>query len=402
MLEKYGIPQDWKMHLLLENASASLSEADKRVFEELTQIEIETTGIVRNKLFKSGFLEQGGMPWQKGWIEACFRLLHTRINHLPGTVGRRYDLTHGSVAQEVKYNLQLAEEACAKGIPLSELRFSILTLEQFHDLLDQYVLRLNFRTRHNLQGFIRVNEYEYAPGQYIAHTHPGAADIIPIGATLTPRMEAPLERAVRLIAGHRMQPVEPRQLVTLALDKRPVTVRGDKVTFQASRISTDPLVFRDEATARILEQYSGKDKALIGFLAHDASCIHLFTNDENMVYVCSPANQQRIDLTDETAILANAGRVDRGRQRIRDEVAAEIFGEANSEMLSLREHNATRLERATCAMATVEQTHHQERRKSKQLSHAGFDTSALLDDGCENEPYTQPSSQNAFNPEDLL
>jgi len=80
MLEKYGIPKNWQMKLLLENASASLSETDKKVFQELTGIEIENTGLVRNKLFKSGFIEQGGMPWQKGWIEACFRLLHCRIN----------------------------------------------------------------------------------------------------------------------------------------------------------------------------------------------------------------------------------------------------------------------------------------------------------------------------------
>ena len=412
ILEKYGLPQDWQMKLLLENASASLSEPDKKVFESITGIEIENTGLVRNKLFKSGFREEGGMPWQKGWIEACFRLLHTRINHLPGTVGSRYALTKGTVAQEVRYNLQIAEEACRRGIPMSELRFSVLTLEQFHDLLDQYVLRLNFRTAHTLQGFSKVFEYEVAPGEYIRHNDPQASSVIPVGATLTPRMEAPIERAVRLMQGHRMRQVHPRELIVLALDKRPVTVRGDKVSFIARHISNDPIIFRDPEHADILEKYSGQEKALMGFLSHDASCIHLFTNDENMVYVGSPRNQQRVDITDETAILCNAGRVDRGRQRIRDEVAEEVFGAREAEYAAMREHNArvlgTDRQEPTIAdtieaAETIARASSVRSRKTRQAS-PSLDASALLDDDdADREAHTAPyTTAPSFNGEDLL
>jgi len=36
ILERFGLPTDWRMHLLLENASSSLDATDQRVFERLT------------------------------------------------------------------------------------------------------------------------------------------------------------------------------------------------------------------------------------------------------------------------------------------------------------------------------------------------------------------------------
>lgn len=337
MLERFGTPRDWSMTLLLENASASLSETDKRSFEQVG-IRILNTGLIRNKLTASGFIEQGGMPWQKGWIEAFFRIMHTRINHLPGTTGRRYDLTRGDVEDRVRYTINTIEKARKLGIPFAELNLPLLSLEEFHTLLDEYVLRLNFRTNHTLQGFDKVYEYETSPGEFIRSDDPRAASIVPVGSELYPRMEAPIERAHRLLQGHQMQPVHPRQLMALALDKRVITVRNDQVRIQSSSISTDALIFRDKDTAETLAKYNGQEKALIGFIATDRTQVHLFTNDEDMAYVCSPRNVERVDITDETAILCRSGEVHRGRQRIRDEVA-ELLEPANAELSHMRRYN---------------------------------------------------------------
>lgn len=345
ILERFGRPVDWQMKVLLENASASLNETDKRVFTKLTGIEFDNTGIVRRKLVESGFVEQGGMPWQKGWIESFFRLLHCRINHLDGTAGRRYDLSNGrlgNVSQKgskVHYAMRMIEAARDKGVPVAELSLPLLTLSEFHELLDHYVMRLNWRTKHRLQGFEKVYEIEYQPGKYLPHDDPRAAALIEPGMELSARMEAPVERAMRLMRGHRMKPIHPHELMPLAMDKRPVTVRADKVTINNSRYSNDSLIFRDQESAAILAEWNSKKKALLGFMATDASCIHLFTNDDDLAYVCSPRRMKRADLADEAVILRAAGEVDRGRQIIRDEVAT-LLQPKEDRWAEMREHNA--------------------------------------------------------------
>jgi len=175
IMERFGLPIDWQMHVLLENASASLSTTDMHVFERLTGAQMDNTGLIHRRLIKSGWLEQGGQPWAKGWIESFFHLLHTTTNHLPGTVGRRYDLTPGGAEDKARYALSVCRKALAQGQSISELQLPLLTLEQYHELLDEYVTRLNWRTEHNLQGFGRVHEVELNPGEWISHDDPRAA-----------------------------------------------------------------------------------------------------------------------------------------------------------------------------------------------------------------------------------
>lgn len=338
LLERFGLPVDWQMGLLLENASASIGSEDELLFTSLTGVRFDKTGMVRQQLLKSGFRDEGGMPWQKGWIEALFRGLHCRINHLPGTVGRRYDLTRGTQADMEAYALRVFRSALDQGLPTNLLQLPILTLDQFHSVLDDYVLRLNWRIAHKLQGFCKVFEMEVQPGLFIRHDDPRAHQILATGAQLTSRLEAPAERFQRLMQGHRMQPVHPRILVPLAADKRPVTVRNERVEVLVSSVSTDPLIFRDQESAAALAEWNGAKKGLLGILAADHTCIHLFTNDGELRYVASPRNVARVDLTDDHAILARAGEVHRGRQQIRDEVA-ELLAPKEAQYAEMRAHN---------------------------------------------------------------
>lgn len=354
LLEQYGLPQDWQMHVLLENASASMAGPDIDAFSRATGIEFEKTGLIRQKLTSSGFVEQGGMPWQKGWIEALFRLVHTRTNHLPGTIGARYDLTNGRRPQEEKYTLNTLIEAHKQGIPIDQLQLPLLTIDQYHDLLDQYVHLLNWRTRHKLQGFDQVHELQYEPGKYIRHDDPLCAQLVTVGSKFLSRMEAPAERFAKLMQGHRMQPVHPRNLIPLALEKRPVTVAAERVTI--TRRGGDPLVFRDAETARALAQWNGQKKALIAYLSADESQIHLFTNDADQTYICSPRRVGRIDITDEKAVLARSGEVHRGREQTRH-YAAQLCADQDLQYQAMRQHNDTALGRDACPQASANVQH---------------------------------------------
>ena len=348
MLEKYGLPRDWSIKILLENASASLSETDMRIFAQATGIEFENTGIIRNKLTNSGFVEQGGMPWQKGWVEAFFRLLHCRINHLPMTVGRRYDLTPGNIGGKSKagsqehYVSKMIDAAYEQGIPLSELDFSgiVLTLEEFHELLDEYILRLNWRTRHTLQGFDKIYEHQLNPGQYVNATDPQYAGLIPVGSPLSSRMEAPAERAMRLSKGHHFDPVHPHMLRVLGLHKEPITIASQRAKIS---IPGEPeMMFRDTDTAPMLAKFNGIKKALVGCLSHDNQCLHLFTNDDALEWVGSPQRVGRVDITDQHALDVRMGEVDRARQQTRD-YASDLLKTDDLRYEQAREHNANRL-----------------------------------------------------------
>jgi hypothetical protein len=350
ILERFGLPADWKMRILLENASASLDETDRRIFERLTGVEFETTGLVHRKLVKSGFVEQGGMPWQKGWIEAFFRLLHCRMNHLDGTIGARYQLKPGDLGEKVKYALRMIEEARDKDVPLTNLQLPILTMDEFGELLDEYVLRLNWRIAHKLQGFGRVFEIEASPGAFLRHDDSRAAEFIRDVMPLRVRMEAPAERFARLMQGHRMQKIHPRVLLPLALDKRPVSVRSGRVTI--NRAGQDNLVFHDVESAEALDAFDGREKAFLGFMAVDESCLHLFTNDEKLRYVASPRNVRRVDVANKDAILCRAGEVDRGRNRISDEVA-DLLAPREERFVAMRTHNADALGTPLAELARI-------------------------------------------------
>jgi len=169
-----------------------------------------------------------------------------------------------------------------------------------------------------------------------------------VGTKLDSRMESPAERFSRLMTGHEMQPAHPRQLLPLSLDKKPVTVAAERVAYKPN--GEDTIYFRDQKTAQALAKWNGQKKALIGFLATDRSAIHLFTNDDNLEYIGSPARVGRVDITDEHAILKRSGEVHRGRENVR-QYAADLMADQDATHSDMRQHNADRL---GSAIATAE------------------------------------------------
>ncbi len=395
ILESYGLPQDWQMNLLLENAAASLSGEDKLAFERTFggQIRIETTGRIRSSLLKSGFVEQGGMPWMKGWIEAFFRLLHTRINHLPATIGRRYDLTRGEVGDEKKadsqihYVLRTLQEAVEKGIDPKELDLSsiMLSYDQFEELLDQFVTRLNWRTQHNLQGFQRVPEAEYMPGEWMRLDDPRAGQLVSYSTEIVERMEAPLERMTRLARGHRFTHPHPAEMRMLYMDRRTITIRSEQIRLSLRDISPDDQIFRDIANAAWLREYNGREKAVMVHVSPDGSQVHCFDAREQH-YLGSVANVRRVDITDDHAMGVRMGEVHRGRQSIRDEVAAQLQPREDR-LAQARAHNREVLAQPSqaavvAAAQTIDQAQRAKRKKISQIAQSD-DLSDLAEENIE-------------------
>lgn len=334
-IEEIGLP-DYPVHLLLENATADFSVSDKKAFAALMagRIEIENTGMIKGKILKSGFKQEGGMPWQKGWVESWFRGLHTRINHLPGTIGRRYDVTKGDHAAKEAYAVATVKKALERGIDPSTLELRVLSFDQFKLILDEYVQRINWRCNHKLQGFDRVFEYEIEPGDFIGFDDPQRSSLIPVGATMIERMEAPQERWDRLCETVTFTIPKPQELIPLYLNRRKVKVRHERIQFTDKKFSVDQLVYRDQDSRALLADLNGRE--VMAFIRDDLELIHL--TDLEYGYLGTVGRQRRVDLTDDRAMQLKIREVARNRETVRAE-ARQIAAPLEEKLAADRAHN---------------------------------------------------------------
>lgn len=323
ILQRFGLPP-YLSRLLCENATAKLSNADEAAFLAMlpNRLEIDYTGMGHGQLLKSGFAEDWGRPGLKGWIESWFRLLHTSINHLPGTTGRRYELTRGDHAGRIKYATTLVQRAekliqgpLTPDHPLSEqLIFPVLTVEEVYRVVAEMVQALNWRVDHRLQGFERIFEWRDEQGRWRPERD---LDMLRpadrAGKELTARMEAPCERMQRLIRPHAtgFQPLDPCVLAALYEEKRHVTARGGRVRINDQRLGTDSMLFAADHL-HALDEYEGRKDALLAYVPADAAHIVL-ADAATGAHVATLRREGRVDITDDEAIGKRAGEVRRAQ-----------------------------------------------------------------------------------------
>lgn len=362
-LEKFGLPENWQLHFLHEHATAKLTDQDAALFQQILPIKFASTQMMKTRL-PGGFLESAGNPKQKGWLESWFRLLHTTLNHLDGTVGRRYELTRGDVGVAVWRNgrqvasrretrvgetiailRQAAVIAEKRGCPIADvlddgsghpdrLQVPVLKIDQLHDLLETYVDRINSRHEHALEGFAEVIDIEIRPGEYIPDYHPAAQQLVRPGMRSRLRLESPLERFHRLAQGQPFRKPTPREMLVLARETKTIKVANEQVTI-TPRGQRTKIHYRDQESAEALAAYNGKE--VIYFLSPSNDQVHLFT--ENLDHIASPVRIDRPDIMDETAMGKRMGEVHRGREQIRTETA-EIMAPRAAELDEMRAHNA--------------------------------------------------------------
>ena len=242
------MPADYKVRFLMENASATLEAEDRRLLQSVFRdnIEFDATGLTRFDLIKScGFVEKGGQPWWKGWIEALFRKLHTLMNLLPGTTGNRYDNKPAELESKCKYCLQVLRAAKRDGVDFGGLRFPLLKYDELECVMSEIVDWLNNRSDHRLQGLDMVDEYvNSATKQRISYRELCALpNSERIGWIAKPRPETPAERWNKLAARERFVRLPQGALLPLYDKTRQVTVRNGRIEISDRRFSNEKLVF---------------------------------------------------------------------------------------------------------------------------------------------------------------
>ena len=314
VLLDYGLPANYPMRLLLENASGTLNAVDRQMIETILpgRIVFENT-----RMFKESYLgvecRKHGLPYQKGFIESPFEGLHTRIAGLPGALAPRYELrnpAHAAIAEET---LAVLESARAKGISDTLLKFKLLTYDEFLPIFKLIVDRWNARTDHKLQGF----EYEYETligSDYYTRSQAALmlGDAEMESAKFVRRMESPEERWQKLAAGEAFSTVEvPTIYPLMQADKRVVTIRNGQIAIEFSKVSADKFYYRSPELA----QYEGREFIAV---TPDRETLWLFNRDEG--FVCAAPRLGRIPMTDQVAIVRQSGIVDRARQAQRERV----------------------------------------------------------------------------------
>lgn len=407
--DQYGLPP-FECYLLCENATARLSGADEIAFLSLLKnFHIDYSGMGRGKLLASGFHEEWGRPGVKGWIESWFRLLHTSINHLHGTTGRRYELTRADHQARAKHTLSLISRAekiingpLTPEHPLSkQINFPLLTVDEANQIIGEIVDALNWRIDHKLQGFARVFEFKDPSGLWLPEN--ALNKLSPderLGVKLTPRMESPAERFRRLITPYvgQFQNLDPITKSVLYLEKREVTVSNGKCVLDDQRISSDRMVFLADDPS-LFQAYEGRKGALLAYISDDFS--HAICSDvATGRHVGTLLRQGRVNVLDFDALGKAAGAV---RRDMESELAVvrSYLTEEESRLKQINAHNEAIL---TPESVPAEYNRiKQHRTKTRAISHANLDASALLDDDDADRdvpaPYTTAPS---FNGEDLL
>jgi hypothetical protein len=159
VIRDYGIPrcgQTW----LVENAAAAITGELEITLRNLFggRVQVTRTGLLHDKTLANGFVERGGKPQQKGWIEARFNLVHNEAADLPGQKGANYLVKPGDHADKVRYTEQLVgqgrDDAQLTDEQIRRLRVPFKSADELIACyMSEIFPRIDRRVEHAMRGF---------------------------------------------------------------------------------------------------------------------------------------------------------------------------------------------------------------------------------------------------------
>lgn len=299
VLRSPGLPEGYEVRFVVENATATLSEAEKATLRQITgdQLAVTNSGMTHRTALPGGYEETSGQPWFKAPLESFFNLFHNELAALPGQTGASYALAPGDLDERKRAAKALLKAAAEADLPASVIAQLKAPFLQYHEAIDALtaIFRLlNERVEHDLEGFGQVAEFRFTPAEnYRPIAELGRYPREQIRrAMIRHRRQSPLERWQQLTAAERFQPVSElallpflaRTIADVAVFK-PFHVRIGKVVYRADheRLRHER---RESFTARILES--------------DPSQAHLFAADGR--HVCVVRCIEKVGWFDEAAM----------------------------------------------------------------------------------------------------
>lgn len=303
----HGLPRDYGVSILCERASAAITGDFELALKAILGVQVARTGVIAEKTLRNGFLQSGGKPWEKPWIESNFRLMHSTAGALPGQKGASYQLKPADLEAKVLYAEKLLN---TEGLPeeaAAELRVPFMAAEDMVAAYEAVFARMESRHDHKLQGFQERFVYRLPDGS-------GEVEESALPATLTPEelmrleplptMESPVERWDRLIAGVRRVRVADYVLACLLLTPKQVTLRNHRLTFAHQGAG---YTYAD-ADSEVMRLPEGTE--LLGFF-DPARPSSLHVTDLKGRYIGPVRRRGAIDIRDAQAVEAEAAEVSR-------------------------------------------------------------------------------------------
>lgn len=351
IIETYGLPP-YPITFVIENAAATLSRADELAITETfgDRIRIHRCGLLRDKLTENGFLEKGGKPWCKGWIESFFQILQTQLSLLDGAAGNRYDNNPALLKQIEAYTARLLKLAKSNEELLKKLSIPLPSFEEISDSILDVLLMLRQRTDHNLQGFDTVTEWRRDKFDTIHAKEElkKLSDEELASVEIWDRRESPAERVMRLVKNIDFIKLPTAYYVHLFTLKAQIKfeIRSGGLVFKSKDLKrhhsekiNDDLVF-DAPEFSIIEEYSGQN--VLVYFDDDLNFAHI-TKDGR--YICSCPRKNRVDITDEREIKRRSGFVSRRRLEDRN-IIAELLPNREAKFREMKSGNFATLEAA--------------------------------------------------------
>ncbi|AHF94202.1 hypothetical protein OPIT5_08240 [Opitutaceae bacterium TAV5] len=357
VFETHGIP-DYPVTIICENKTATILPAVELMLSSISEnrIRVHRTSLIEHKTLPNGFVERGGAPWEKGWIESGFNARWNLMGDMKGYKGSNERLNGPANMEAMKeYFLKLVaygEGVNKLNLPpevIARLRTPFPFVAEVEKVFDFVTAWQEQRTNHRCLGFDTVREYYWptpklpAPGGIDAHG-PNSPEAL---ACLTPeqqcqmvpdeRKESRLERWERLSAMHMrrafpasalkifmLSPVKATWInhaVQFSYEKKPYSYIDDDGVMAGVPERTDVLAYVDfQVPARALVMHL--DGRMLGIL-------RLFGDDPRGVSV-----------TDEEAIREQKARRAIIVHRIMGEIQDRpLHQAANEELAADRAHN---------------------------------------------------------------
>ena len=243
LFEKFGLP-DYVVTILCENAAAAIAPELELSISTLFngRVRIERTGLIEHRNLTNGFVERGGKPWEKGWIEAAFAKLWNILGDQRGYKGNNMRLNApGDLDAKIRYTkVLLGQGERALNLPpekIAALRLPFLSPAELAEAFAWACAVADTRTEHRYLGFDRVTEFSLGDG---TEPQPFAAlALLPPDAQtqvkLIERMESTTERWARLAAGVNFTAIKPEALAVFLLTPKRAVWRNQAISFVHQR-----------------------------------------------------------------------------------------------------------------------------------------------------------------------
>ncbi len=302
----WGRPAGYNVTILCENGGAAITGDFELALELLMGVQVTRTGLIHEKTLRNGFVQGGGKPWEKPWIESMFRLMHSTAGALPGQKGATYQLKPADLEAKLLYTEKLLNTEGITPEIVDQLRLPLMSVEQFLTAYERVFQRMEDRHDHRLQGF-EEQQLQQLPGTTTLVTNESlrlmSAEQI-LACTPVSVMESPRERRERLLQTARLQPVAELLLAMLLLTPRKVKLLNHRLTFTWQ---SKGYTFAD-ADSAVMKLAEGTE--LLGYF-DPARPGTLHVTDLQGRYVGPVRARGRVDIRDQAAIGAEQAEVSR-------------------------------------------------------------------------------------------